>query len=627
MGRSRKPLGSYGPRRFESFLLRHNIIINDSSMFKFPKDNFVFLETNRFDGDNLHSYLFSNPIAVISCHKLEDVRAAFLELESHISRGYYAAGFISYEAGLSFEETLTGIKIDRGFPFLWFGVYKKPTIFTHKEKLDLFEHKHRPYAIKNLHSNVSKDKYVRDIKKIKDFIKKGETYQVNYTFKYKFDFSGSIYRFYKDLKAKQSVSYSALIKTASYSILSLSPELFFRKHKDHIEVRPMKGTLDRGRDLREDMRNMDRLNQSLKNRSENVMIVDLLRNDLGRISRAGTVRTKKLFEVERYETLLQMISVVKSKLKKDISLYDLFKAIFPSGSVTGAPKISTMKIINSLEGEPRRVYTGSVGFFAPDGKSVFNVAIRTALIDNKTKKGEMGIGSGIVIDSDADREFEECYLKANFITKNRRDFKLIETMLWKPDKGYFLLKPHLERIKSSAEYFNFRFDGKYIERQLRRLGRGFKNDQDYRIRLLLDRRGEAEIGFSRINGSSEVAKVRFSDKRVFSKDLFLYHKTTNRDLYTNEHKKWSRKGYFDVIFSNEKNQITEGSISNIIVKKGRFYYTPPVACGLLDGVFRKSLFKKRDFPIKEKVLYRKDISGADEVYVVNSVCGIRRVEL
>ena len=596
-------------------------------MFKFPKDNFVFLETNRFDGDNLHSYLFSNPIAVISCHKLEDVKAAFLELESRISRGYYAAGFISYEAGFSFEETLGHLTTDSDFPLLWFGIYKKPTIFTHKEKLDLFKHKGESYVIKNLHSNISKDKYTRDIKKIKDFIKKGETYQVNYTFKYKFDFSGSIYRLYEDLKAKQSVSYSALIKTTDHSILSLSPELFFRKHKDHIEVKPMKGTLDRGRDLKEDRRNMDRLNQSLKNRSENVMIVDLLRNDLGRISRAGTVRTKTLFEVERYETLLQMISVVNARLKKDISLYDLFKAIFPSGSVTGAPKISTMKIVDSLEGEPRRVYTGSVGFFAPDGESVFNVAIRTALIDNKTKKGEMGIGSGIVIDSNRDREFEECCLKANFITKNRRDFKLIETMLWKPNKGYFLLKPHLERLKSSAEYFNFRFDEKHIGRQLRSLERGFKNDQDYRIRLLLDRRGETEIDFSRTNGSSEAAKLKFSDKKVFSEDPFLYHKTTNRDLYNNEYKKWSKKGYFDVIFSNEKNQITEGVISNIIIKKGRFYYTPPVACGLLDGVFRKSLFKKRDFPVKEKVLRKEDVRKADEIYVVNSVRGMRRAVL
>jgi len=596
-------------------------------MFKFPKDNFVFLETNRFDRGNLHSYFFSNPIAVISCHKLEDVRAAFLELESRISRGYYAAGFISYEAGFSFEETLGHLTTDSDFPLLWFGIYKKPTIFTHKEKLDLFKHKGRPYAIKNLHSNISKDKYTRDIKKIKDFIKKGETYQVNYTFKYKFDFSGSIYRLYEDLKAKQSVSYSALIKTTDHSILSLSPELFFRKHEDHIEVKPMKGTLDRGRDLKEDRRNMDRLNQSLKNRSENVMIVDLLRNDLGRISRAGTVRTKTLFEVECYETLLQMISVVKARLKKDISLYDLFKAIFPSGSVTGAPKISTMKIIDSLEGEPRRVYTGSVGFFAPDGESVFNVAIRTALIDNKTKKGEMGIGSGIVIDSNRDREFEECCLKANFITKNRRDFKLIETMLWKPDKGYFLLKPHLERLKSSAEYFNFRFDGKHIAKQLRSLEQQFKNDQDYRIRLLLDRRGETEIDFSRTKGSSEAVKLKFSDKKVFSEDPFLYHKTTNRDLYNNEYKKWSKKGYFDVIFSNEKNQITEGAVSNIIIKKGRFYYTPPVACGLLDGVFRKSLFKKRDFPVKEKVLRKEDVRKADEIYVVNSVRGMRRVVL
>lgn len=594
-------------------------------MLNLLKSNFVFLETNRFDRDNQTSYFFSDPLRVISCYKLEDVKEALFEIEGWLSKGFYAAGFISYEAGVSFEESLKGLKLDPLFPLLWFGIYKKPRIFSHREKVDTLPNKRSSYAINNLKPNISRKKYVDNIKRIKGFIRRGDTYQVNYTFKYKFDFSGSISGFYEDLKTRQSVSYSSLIKTPGFSILSLSPELFFRKNQEQMEVRPMKGTIDRGRSAEEDKRNVEALRQSIKNRSENVMIVDLLRNDLGRISKAGTVKTMKLFEVERYETLLQMISIVQSKLKKNVSIYDLFKAIFPSGSVTGAPKISTMKIINSLEKEPRRIYTGSVGFFAPDGNAVFNVAIRTALLDNKTKKGEIGIGSGIVIDSDAGKEFDECRLKADFITKKKTDFKLIETILWQPKKGYFLLDSHIKRLLESSEYFNFKFNKKIMLKELKDLEKKFRNGHDYRIRALLGKDGKIESSFSRIDKAARALKARFSDKKTSSEDTFLYHKTTNRGLYNKEHERWNEKGYFDIIFTNEKNQITEGAISNIIIKKANTYYTPPVECGLLNGVFRKSLFRK--ISLKEKVLYKKDVLAADEVYMANSVRGMVRVKL
>ncbi len=596
-------------------------------MLNLPKDNFVFLETNRFDKDNSRTFLFSNPIRVISCYKLKDVKSAFSELEEYISKGYYAAGFISYEAGFSFEEQLKDLDINSTFPLLWFGIYKNPTILTHKERIGLLQNKKFPYAVKNINSNISKEEYVDNIKKIKSFIRKGDTYQVNYTFKYKFDFSGSLCSFYEDLKEKQSVSYSALIKTSEVSILSLSPELFFRKDKDAIEVRPMKGTIDKGKNLEEDNLNRKILGESLKNRSENVMIVDLLRNDLGRISRSGTVKTKKLFEVEKYETLLQMISIVKSSLKKNVTPYDLFKAIFPSGSVTGAPKISTMKIINSLEKESRGVYTGGIGFFAPNKEAIFNVAIRTILIDNKKNKGEMGVGSGIVYDADPYNEFDECKLKVDFLTKKKNNFKLIETILHHPKKGYFLLKFHLDRLLSSAEYFNFKCDKKYILKKLKKLETHFKSGFSYKVRLLLDRAGKIDLGFSKINMNGKLAKVRFSTKKTSKEDLFLYNKTTNRDLYDEEHKKWSKRGYFDIIFTNKENQITEGAISNIIIKKNGYFYTPSVECGLLNGVFRRSLLKNGKFPIRERVLYKGDIEKADEIYMVNSVRGMVKVKL
>ena len=596
-------------------------------MSTLPKKNFVLLETNRFDKDNHGSFLFSNPTKIIACDKLSDVKNALCEIEDYVSKGYYAAGFISYEAGFSFEESLNELRVDHDFPLLWFGIYKKPKIIDHKEKMTLLRHKNPPYSIENLRPNISKKKYVSDIEKIKDFIRRGETYQVNYTFKYRFDFKGSACSLYEELKKKQSVSYSSLIKTDRFSIVSLSPELFFRKHKDRIEVKPMKGTIDRGKDLDGDREHVEELGHSLKNRSENLMIVDLLRNDLGRISKPGKVVTKKLFEVEKYETLFQMVSIVKAILKKRISIYDLLKAIFPSGSVTGAPKINTMKIINFLEREPRRVYTGSIGFFAPDGDGVFNVVIRTILIDNKKGEGEMGLGSGIVYDSDPYKEFDECELKADFIRKKKNYFKFIETMLWRPKKGYFLLNKHLNRLLSSAEYFNVRYDKKAILKELKDLEKRLDRDYDHRVRLLFDEKGRMQASFTKINGHREAARVRFSEKKVRNNNIFLYHKTTSRDLYDEEHEKWRGKGYFDIIFTNKKDEVTEGAISNILIRKGRFYYTPPVDCGLLNGVFRRHLIETKKIPVKEKVLRREDILSADEVFMMNSVRGMVKVVL
>ncbi|MBU0759968.1 MAG: aminodeoxychorismate synthase component I [Candidatus Omnitrophica bacterium] len=570
---------------------------------------------------------FTDPFRIISCRRIEDVRTAFSEIERFLRKGYYAAGYISYEAGFALEDTLERLQEESALPLLWFGIYKGPVISKARDN-SLSNSKKASYKMSNLRSNTSRKEYVDNIKKIKGFIRCGDTYQVNYTFKYKFDFRGSAYGLYKDLRGNQRVSYSAFINAGGFSILSLSPELFFRKDRDIIEVRPMKGTLDRGIDLKEDRRNMEILGQSLKDRSENVMIVDLLRSDLGRVSEPGTVRTRKLFQVEKYETLLQMISIVSARLRKDVGLYDLFKAIFPSGSVTGAPKISTMKIINGLEKEPRDVYTGAIGFLAPDDEAVFNVAIRTILVDNKTGKAEMGVGSGIVYDSDPDKEFEECKLKTNFLTQAREDFRLIETILWRRGKGYYLLSRHLKRLYSSADYFGFKYERKRLEKQLEKLEKKFKGHYHYRVRVLLDRDGKIRSCFFRIPGSGDkVNRVRFSGKKVSSKEIFFYHKTTRRNLYDEELKKWRNKGYFDVIFTNEKNQITEGAISNIIIKKGKSYYTPPVTCGLLNGVYRGYLLDSKKIPLKEKVLRESDVRGADEIYMVNSVRGMVKVVL
>jgi para-aminobenzoate synthetase/4-amino-4-deoxychorismate lyase len=606
--------------------------------------NSVLLETKKLDKENFKSYLFIEPYKVISTKRTAHLKEKLNQLQRYTEKGYYAAGFLSYEAGYGFEDKLKD-KTVYDFPLLWFGIYKRPYIYDHlKGKFinvasdnkkvieDIYSYSDKnkeDFSVKNIRPNLKEKDYIKNINQIKKYISSGETYQVNFTFKHKFSFSGSAYALYSDLRKKQSVSYSAFINHEDYSILSFSPELFFRKEKKDITTKPMKGTWQRGATQEEDKHNYNILHESKKNRSENVMIVDLLRNDLGRISKKGTVKTENLFEVEKYETLFQMISTVKSKLKENLSFYDIFKNIFPSGSVTGAPKIKTMQIIKELEKEPRAVYTGSIGFITPDNKAVFNVAIRTIIIDKNDNKSKMGIGSGIVYDSDAKKEYAECLLKSKFLTQDSSDFKLIETLLFEPENKYFLLGLHLQRLKNSSKYFDFCYNEKYIRKQLENLAESFDTNSSYKIRLLLSKDGEVDLEYKSFNREEKgtLLKTTFSKSKISQEDTFLYHKTTKRKFYNAEYKKAKAKGLFDIIFKNKNNQITEGAISNIIVKKGSYYYTPPVECGLLNGVYRQFLFERKDFPIKEKTLYKRDIIEAEKVFLCNSVRKLQEVEI
>ena len=601
------------------------------SLLEKEKD-FVFLETAKPDTENFLSYVFLRPKKIISTSKIDQIEACFAELDQALKKGYYVAGFLSYEAGEAFEERLKRRQAFN-FPLLWFGAYKEPLIYNHREgkfnqKVVLpKKHKQESYIIKNIRPNISQGSYKRAISKIKHLIAKGFTYQVNYTFKLKFSFSGSAAALYLNLRNNQSVAYSALIKTGERFILSFSPEMFFSKKGNKICTRPMKGTAGRGKNLQEDSENIKQLESSLKNRSENVMIVDLLRSDLGRISATGSVRVPRLFNVEKYETLLQMTSDIKSRVSPGHSAFDIFNYIFPSGSVTGAPKIKTMEIIRELEKEHRRVYTGSIGFFSPKTLGIFNVAIRTLLIDSRKGSGEMGVGSGIVYDSNACAEYDECCLKANFLTRKPQKFKLIETMLWQPVKGYLFLKLHLKRLENSARYFNFLYRREDILRQLMKLRRRFKQDT-YRVRLNLDKAGKVEVEPSLLEAAApREPKVFLAAKKTYSQDLFLYHKTTFRRLYDRQYKRAKLLGFYDLIFANEKGEITEGAISNVFVRKNGRFYTPPITCGLLDGVYRRYLLASAKFPIKEKVLFKEDLFEAEEIYLSNSVRGLVKVRL
>jgi len=286
-----------------------------------------------------------------------------------------------------------------------------------------------------------------------------------------------------------------------------------------------------------------------------------------------------------------------------------------------------MEIIRRLEKEPRNLYTGSIGFFSPQKRGTFNVAIRTLLIDNKTKAAEMGVGSGIVYDSDAAGEYAECRLKADFLVKKPQQFELIETMLWQPARGFSLLRQHLRRLENSAKHFDFVYKGKDILAQLARIEKRFKQ-KTHRVRLLLDKKGNIKLeAFLLKPAAAKQPGVYLCAKRTDSRNPFLYHKSTNRKIYNREYKRCRRLGFYDVIFANEKGEITEGAISNIFIRKNGTFYTPPVACGLLDGVYRRSMFSVHKKAVKERILFKKDLLQAEEIYLCNSVRGLVRVYL
>lgn len=406
------------------------------------------------------------------------------------------------------------------------------------------------------------------------------------------------------------------------------PSFFFRCDENHITLKPMKGTARRGRTTIEDEQQRQWLANSAKNRAENLMIVDLLRNDVGRVAQTGTVHVPRFFEIERYETVQQATSTITAELKPETTVTELMRCLFPCGSVTGAPKIRTMQIIHELEKEPRGIYTGSIGFFSPQRRAVFNVAIRTVMLDRKTGAGEMGIGSGIVWDSDNTAEYHECLLKARFLTESAEPFELIETLRWDSANGWFLLHEHLLRLENSADYFDFHFDREEILRRLGEYAAQFgRQPESYRVRLTLNRQGGVSMAHTHLPNLHEPVRIKLASARTHSQDRFLFHKTTRRELYDRALKDAEAQGFFDVIFCNERGEITEGCRSNLIIKSEGRYFTPPLDCGVLPGVFRAHLVASGKFTLEEKILLPQELERAEEILLCNAVRGLVKAVL
>jgi para-aminobenzoate synthetase/4-amino-4-deoxychorismate lyase len=549
--------------------------------------------------------LFTSPYKIITAGKIEEVVPCLELIHQAVKEGYYAAGFLSYESAPAFD-TAFYAKTSSEMPLLWFGLFFQP---SHEEIKSIDS-----YSVTKWKPSVNEAEYREAIRSIKNVIQRGETYQVNYTIRLNSCFKGDAFAFFKKLKKAQSSNYCAYINTGTHHILSASPELFFHMNEDEIITRPMKGTIKRGYTFLEDEEHAKWLYHSKKNRAENVMIVDMLRNDLSVIAAPGTVEAIKLFEIEKYPTVYQMTSTVRAKLSKETKVPDIFKALFPAASITGAPKAGTMKVIEEFETQPRGIYCGAIGYITPSNEAVFNVPIRTVVIEQKTGKAVCGVGGGITSNSTANEEFDEVIAKAKFLQEDAKDFQLIETILLENGE-YFLLEEHLIRLKNSACYFDFFFAHETIVGCLTDHAKR-NNNGKYKLRLLLNKKGEVSADCQPVQSSTFLKKVLLADKSVDKNNPFLYHKTTERSVYSAFQRK-QPENIFDTLLWNEEKELTEFTNGNLVLEINGQFLTPFVNSGLLAGTFRDRLI--RDKIIFEKKLTRADIKSGDKIWFINSV--------
>jgi len=559
-------------------------------------------------GESSRWLYFTGPLEIIAAENTDEIVNKLKLIEKAVEAGYHAAGFISYEAAPAFDPAFR-VRTPSTFPLIWFGIYLEPKILSAPPSPAMSSFKIGEWA-----PSENRREYRRKIERIKRYIAAGETYQVNYTLRLTTGFQGEPYDFWLKLLSAQPEGYAAYLDTGRFAICSASPELFFSLNGPEIISRPMKGTAPRGLTLTEDREKMDWLKNSGKNKAENLMIVDMVRNDLGRIAETGSVRVSSLFDIERYPTVLQMTSTVQSMTSAPIS--EIFAALFPCASITGAPKIRTMEIIAELEDSPRGIYTGAIGFISPAGRAQFNVAIRTATIDREKGTAEYGAGGGIVWDSESDDEFAECLTKAQVLVSERPDFELLESLLWKPVTGYYLLERHLTRLADSAEYFGFPIDLRRVVGALSDFSARLP-ERPFKVRLRLDKSGDIKLDSSPLeeDAGRRIWKIAIAPEPVDPADPFLYHKTTNRQIY--EKARAGRPECDDVLLWNKRGEATESTIANLVVDLEGKFYTPPTECGLLPGTCRDFLLESG--LIRERVISLDELRSCRSINLVNSV--------
>ncbi len=546
-------------------------------------------------------------MTIYETHCQHDILDVLKSIETDVKqRNLWAVGFVSYEAAPAFDSALK-VNAPASCPLVWFGLYQSP------EKISFPESVSSCSTRPAWQPSISECEYHSSIKAIKEHIRRGNTYQVNYSYRLCAPFDQPIWPFFVDMIHAQGYGYGAFIHTPRWAICSASPELFFCMRNKELKSRPMKGTASRGLWQLQDQRQAARLKRSEKNRAENTMIVDMVRNDMGKIATTGSVKVTHLWDVEKYPTVWQMTSTVTCQTSAGLA--DILTALFPAASITGAPKAKTMSIIKELERSPRAIYTGTIGFFSPDSTAQFNVAIRTLLLDKKNKIAEYGVGGGIVWDSSDKKELQESRVKAKILYQTKPEF-LIESILWTPENGFFLLDKHLNRLAESAEYFSRRVDIHELRQRLLKKAKTFQ--YPHKVRLSVPAHGKPVIDIQPLSPLPQPYKIRLAPSPSDSNNPFLYHKTSCRTFYENVINQTPE--YDDILFWNEKGEITESSIANVALQIKGTLFTPPVRAGLLPGIYRQFMLEQKKLKVAR--LTCDDARACSRIWLMNSVRGM-----
>ena len=555
-------------------------------------------------------YTFTQPIKELKTRDLSEVADLLAQVESYQEQGYYVVGYVSYEAAPAFEEKLAVHKTPLlGEYLLYFTVHDSvetsPIPLTYEE-VDLPS---------NWQEVTSAEDYEKAIAQIHHHLRQGDTYQVNYTVQLKQDLSANPFAIYNRMVVEQEAGYNAYVEHDEMAVISMSPELFFEQNDRELTTRPMKGTTQRGVTDQEDLAQASWLEQDPKNRSENMMIVDLLRNDMNRISEVGSEHVERLCQVEQYSTVWQMTSTIKSQLRADVDLIAIFRSLFPCGSITGAPKIATMEIIKKLEPQPRGVYCGTIGLLLPNGRRIFNVAIRT--IQLHQGKAIYGVGGGITWDSTWQSEYREVHQKAAVLYRKQARFQLITTGKIS-QKSLLFEEQHLERLTKASRYFAYPFDPKNLRQKIEAECRACDSHQDYRLRISLSKSGEIELSrqiLTPLGPSFCQAKPCLQEADL--QQAFTYFKTTHRPHLT--------LGKQEIIYHNAAGELLETSIGNLVLKIAGKFYTPPIRLGILPGIYRQHLLETGQ--VEEKVLTLADLNQAETIYGCNAVRGLYELKV
>lgn len=599
---------------------------------------FALLDDRSADDFSPRSRLYTCWQHTLKCHHTEDLPTLFNKTKVAQSEGLHAVGFFAYELG----QGLMGLPVSPEA-----GVLAEVMLFEKCERLkakdvDAWIARHREdeighAGVANIKANVDEADFFNAINHIHNYIQAGDVYQINYTYRLNFEAYGSPVALYQRLIARQPVPFGALaLRPDGLFVLSQSPELFLKKSGRTLTSMPMKGTAAAHDESLLNAQAIDGLKNCQKNRAENLMIVDMLRNDLGRVAEVGSVKTRDLFTVERYGDVLQMTSTVSAALDDKKSFADIFKSVFPCASITGAPKHRAMQIIDKVESAPRGLYTGAIGWFdAPeqageDGDFCLSVPIRTmtlsALGEGGVRQGVLGVGAGIVYDSEAKKEYEECLLKAQYLSALPPTFELFETMRASRERGCVYADLHCQRMEKSAQYFGMAFDVDAVRHAIETVCVQLP-DGEYRLRLSLNASGFS-IQHALLSPLADRPSVIVNAENVLSANqLFLRHKTSVRSAYDAAWRLAETKGAFDMLFFNARGELTEGGRSNVFLKLADQWFTPPLSVGVLPGVMRGILLGDPRWAAEEKVLRIEDLQRAEAVVICNALRGAMHATL